>query len=187
MLLFAYGNPGRGCGCCGLGILLHGICYDFFFVTGQIYIDRKARKELRAAAQGLITFLTYGAGMFVGSWISGAVVEHYASSATVMHDWRRSGWCRRLAQRYSAAVPGYLFGSQEISRWQLAHRSGSRPGRVRTAFQEVHDATPIQSRRRFLVLERHDSGCSGCFAARKAWASPMGLPSAFSSTRWASR
>ena len=89
--LFAYGDPGPRVWMLWLGIVLHGICYDFFFVTGQIYIDRKARPELRAAAQGLITFLTYGAGMFVGSWISGAVVEHYASPGpadTVMHDWR---------------------------------------------------------------------------------------------------
>lgn len=90
-LLFAYGDAGPRVWMLWLGIVLHGICYDFFFVTGQIYIDRKARKELRAAAQGLITFLTYGAGMFVGSWISGAVVEHYASPGTLgvaMHDWR---------------------------------------------------------------------------------------------------
>jgi MFS family permease len=74
-----------------LGILLHGICYDFFFVTGQIYIDRKSPAPLRAAAQGLITFITYGVGMFVGSWLSGAVVEHYtiaAANMPVMHNWR---------------------------------------------------------------------------------------------------
>jgi MFS family permease len=69
-----------------LGIVLHGICYDFFFVTGQIYIDRKASPALRAAAQGLITFLTYGIGMFVGSWLSGAVVQKHALA--VGHDWR---------------------------------------------------------------------------------------------------
>jgi MFS family permease len=87
-----------------LGILLHGICYDFFFVTGQIYIDRKASHALRAAAQGLITFITYGAGMFVGSWLSGAVVERYsttsATGATV-HSWQ-SIWI--VAASASAAV-----------------------------------------------------------------------------------
>lgn len=90
-VLFAYGGLGDRLWMLWVGILLHGICYDFFFVTGQIYIDRKAPAGLRSAAQGLITFITYGVGMFIGSWISGAVVEHY-TVATVSglsaHAWR---------------------------------------------------------------------------------------------------
>ena len=73
-----------------LGIVLHGICYDFFFVSGQVYVDQKAPPALRAAAQGLITFITYGIGMFIGSWICGRVVDFYAASAGdgALHDWR---------------------------------------------------------------------------------------------------
>ena len=72
------------------GIVLHGICYDFFFVTGQIYVDEKAPVEMRAAAQGLIAFVTLGVGMFIGSWLSGVVVDHYSLAGTTaaQHDWR---------------------------------------------------------------------------------------------------
>ena len=79
-LLFAWGDNGSMVWMLYGGILLHGICYDFFFVTGQIYVDKKAPSDLRAAAQGLIAFVTLGVGMFIGSWLSGLVVDIYVES-----------------------------------------------------------------------------------------------------------
>jgi nucleoside transporter len=91
-LLFAFGNAGPAVWALWGGILLHGICYDFFFVTGQIYIDQKANVALRGGAQGLITLITYGMGMLVGSWLSGLIVGLYshapAGGGALVHDWR---------------------------------------------------------------------------------------------------
>src|SRR6476620_209625 len=84
--LFAYGNNDTMVWMLYVGILLHGVCYDFFFVTGQIYVDKKASLQIRAAAQGFIAFVTLGAGMFIGSYLSGWVVDQYVVNG--VHDWR---------------------------------------------------------------------------------------------------
>lgn len=86
-ILFAFGDVGPNYWMLITGIVLHGICYDFFFVTGQIYTDNLAGERFKSAAQGLITLATYGVGMLIGSLISGAVVDRWKVSDT-MHNWQ---------------------------------------------------------------------------------------------------
>ncbi len=74
-LLFAYGDAGEIAFMLLIGIALHGICYDFFFVSGQIYTDSKAGHKYKSAAQGLITLATYGVGMLIGFWVAGQITD----------------------------------------------------------------------------------------------------------------
>jgi len=67
------------------GIILHGVCYDFFFVTGYMYTEKKAGEKIKSAAQGLFTFATYGVGMFIGTWFSGIIVDKYKLAEG--HNW----------------------------------------------------------------------------------------------------
>jgi nucleoside transporter len=85
-VLFAFGNAHELAFMLLIGIALHGVCYDFFFVSGQIYTDSKAGVENKAAAQGLITLATYGVGMLIGFWAAGLIDDRYAGAGT--HDWR---------------------------------------------------------------------------------------------------
>ncbi|MEX0608175.1 MAG: MFS transporter [Balneolaceae bacterium] len=70
-----------------LGIALHGICYDFFFVTGQLYVDKKAPKHLRASAQGFFNLLTYGAGMLIGNYVLGWWGDNIALDGSTSEGW----------------------------------------------------------------------------------------------------
>ena len=89
-VLFAFGNNGTLVSLLYAGIILHGVCFDFFFVTGQIYVDKFVPRVQRAAAQGFIHVVTYGVGQLIGSWAAGAVVDRYAvaTDAGTQHLWR---------------------------------------------------------------------------------------------------
>ncbi|MES3675804.1 nucleoside permease [Halomonas elongata] len=83
--LFAFGDAGEGVYMLLIGIALHGVCYDFFFVSGQIYTDARAGERFQSAAQGMITLATYGVGMLIGFWVAGLVTDHYVTAEG--HDW----------------------------------------------------------------------------------------------------
>ena len=86
-LLFAYGDTGSNIWMLYTGIIFHGICYDFFFVTGHIYTDKKAGPHIRSSAQGLITLATYGLGMYIGFYLAGVIVDKYLL-ADGTHNWQ---------------------------------------------------------------------------------------------------
>lgn len=85
-VMFAYGNAGELSFLLIIGIALHGVCYDFFFVSGQIYTDSKAGIQYKSAAQGMITLATYGVGMLIGFYIAGLISDSYNSAAG--HNWK---------------------------------------------------------------------------------------------------
>jgi len=90
-LLFSFGNNDSLVFMYYSGIVLHGVCYDFFFVTGQIYVDNTAERKQRASAQGFIHVVTYGVGMLIGARLSGRIVDAYAYTnidpTQILHDW----------------------------------------------------------------------------------------------------
>ena len=112
--LFAVGDNGAMVWMLYGGILLHGICYDFFFVTGQIYVDQKAPGDLRAAAQGFIAFVTLGVGMLIGSWVSGRVVDAFKAGAD-NHAWNQI-WLVPAAGAFAVLILFALFFRSEPAR-----------------------------------------------------------------------
>ena len=85
-LCFAFGNIDANLWMLYAGIILHGVCYDFFFVTGYMYTEKKSNERIKNTAQGLFTFVTYGLGMFIGTWFSGFVTSYY--SVNNVYQWR---------------------------------------------------------------------------------------------------
>jgi nucleoside transporter len=116
-VLFAYGNAGELAFMLIVGIVLHGVCYDFFFVSGQVFTDSKAGPRYKSAAQGLITLATYGVGMLFGFWIAGELTNAFALD--VGHDWR-SIWIYPAAFAAAVAVGFALLFRNEVVEYKTA-------------------------------------------------------------------
>jgi len=116
-VLFAYGNAGELVFMLILGIALHGMCYDFFFVSGQVFTDSKAGPRYKSAAQGLITLATYGVGMLIGFWIAGQLTAAFAIEGG--HDWR-SIWIYPAAFAAGVAVLFALLFKNEVVAYKSA-------------------------------------------------------------------
>ena len=117
-LLFAFGAPDQAFWMIMLGVALHGICYDFFFVTGQIYVDQQARPEIRGQAQSFLVIMTQGLGMYLGAQImTGIVVENTSGEgAAATADWGQIWWLPCLGAGAILAVFLLLFRRNFI-RW----------------------------------------------------------------------
>jgi nucleoside transporter len=112
-LLFAYGDAGQLGFMLILGIALHGICYDFFFVSGQIYTDSKAGPKIKSAAQGMITLATYGLGMLIGFWVAGKIADGNLIAEN-MHDWKKVWIFPAIFAAAIFVVFGLLFKNEKI-------------------------------------------------------------------------
>ncbi|RWT92889.1 MFS transporter [Citrobacter freundii] len=104
---FALGISEEGRFLLYLGILLHGVCYDFFFVVGFIYTDRIAGEKVKGQAQSMIVMLTYGIGMLLGSQISGALYNRLVAGQTVPQAWTTFWWIPAVAAAVIAVI--FLF------------------------------------------------------------------------------
>ena len=116
-VLFAYGDAGELVFMLILGIALHGVCYDFFFVSGQVFTDSKAGARYKSAAQGLITLATYGVGMLFGFWVAGELTAAFAIDGG--HDWR-SIWLYPAAFAALVAVLFALLFKNEVVAYKSA-------------------------------------------------------------------
>jgi nucleoside transporter len=126
-LLFAYGDPGELMFMLIIGIALHGVCYDFFFVSGQVFTDSKAGPRYKSAAQGLITLATYGVGMLIGFSVAGRLTDAFAIG-TASHDWL-SIWLYPAAFAGLVAVLFALLFKDEVVSYKPARSEAGAPAR----------------------------------------------------------
>ncbi len=112
--LLAFGDAGPRAWMFYAAILVHGVCYDFFFMTGQLYTDQQAPADLRSAAQGFLTFMTYGVGMYAGSLISGNALDFFTtgSGAEAVRNWE-TFWLTSAAGAFVILlIVGVMFRSR---------------------------------------------------------------------------
>ncbi len=121
--LLAFGDAGPGIWMFYIAILLHGICFDFFFMTGQLYTDQEAPPHLRSTAQGFLTFVTYGVGMFIGSLLSGAAVDYFTvvrADSGVARNWNAFWLSSGVGALGIFLLVAFLFRSQAAVRTKTA-------------------------------------------------------------------
>lgn len=114
--LFALSAPASVTWMILFGIALHGICYDFFFVTGQIYVDKKSSPEIRSQAQGMLVLVTYGLGMFIGAQIAGNVYARFLGSETALNpsQWQNFWWLPVIFAGAVLVFFGLMFKDKEV-------------------------------------------------------------------------
>lgn len=115
--LFAYGNSGELMFMLITGIALHGLCYDFFFVAGQIYTDSKAGEKFKSSAQGLITLATYGVGMLIGFWAAGLISDAYSTNG--VFDWEMIWIIPAIFAFVVMILFFFVFNDQEVEKQVL--------------------------------------------------------------------
>ncbi len=120
---FAYGNPGNLVFLLLVGIALHGVCYDFFFVSGQVFTDSKAGERYKSAAQGLITLATYGVGMLIGFWAAGQLTNAFAVAGG--HDWQSIWLYPAVFAAVVAALFAWLFRNEVLDYGRDKPRTGA--------------------------------------------------------------
>jgi nucleoside transporter len=127
-LLFAFGAPEQVTWMLILGLLLHGVCYDFFFVTGFMYTDQKAPASVRGQAQSMLVFFTQGVGMFLGFWVAGSRFAatmtsepELAQAISAARDGGQLTFAQSLGKMFSQSLPANLDGelvNQTMLQWK---------------------------------------------------------------------
>lgn len=111
-LLFAFGNMEGSAWMLYLGLILHGACFAFVFVTGPMYTNRRVPKQLQASAQGLLALVTFGLGSLIGTYLAGQFLDHYQDPVSKIHDWRAIWLWPALMAALTATVFFTLFSDK---------------------------------------------------------------------------